>query len=146
VFDELNKNKNRSVSASFWSLCSWYHCWIDTLHNQSTHCSLYFGIDGLFVCLLITSHIYNLFNCSTRTRSMLSLKLKQHITPPSLSLSLSLSLSHTLSLVKRVAQIVDVIRKDLKMKVTRIQVDGGVARNDFILQHTADITNCEVVR
>jgi hypothetical protein len=32
------------------------------------------------------------------------------------------------------------------MKISRLQVDGGVTRNNFILQHTADIGDCEVVR
>jgi putative glycerol kinase 5 len=66
-------------------------------------------------------------------------------------LSLSTTKAHIVraileSMGHSIAQIIDVIRKDLNMKITRLQVDGGVARNNFVLQHTADMTNCEIVR
>lgn len=45
-----------------------------------------------------------------------------------------------------VCDLVTAMEKDSGMKLTRLAVDGGACKNDFLMQFQSDILNCEVVR
>jgi glycerol kinase len=50
------------------------------------------------------------------------------------------------SIVYQCKDILDVMEAETKVKIQRIKVNGGVAKNDFIQQFLADITRCQVER
>lgn len=45
-----------------------------------------------------------------------------------------------------VYDLVQAMEKDAEIKITRLSVDGGASKNDFLMQFQADIMNCEAVR
>ena len=50
------------------------------------------------------------------------------------------------SIAYQVADLVRAMEKDAGVAVTRLAVDGGASRNNFLLQFQSDILNCETVR
>ena len=50
------------------------------------------------------------------------------------------------SIAYQVADLVRAMKRDAGVEVTRLAVDGGASRNDFLLQFQSDILNCETVR
>ncbi len=50
------------------------------------------------------------------------------------------------SIVYRVKDIVEVMEKDLKLKIEKLRLDGGVSKNNFVAQFMADCLNLEVER
>ena len=50
------------------------------------------------------------------------------------------------SIAYQVFDVLHAMERDSGKKVERIAVDGGASANNFLMQFTADITNCEVVR
>ena len=50
------------------------------------------------------------------------------------------------SIAYQVADLVHAMEKDAGVKLTRLAVDGGASRNNFLLQFQSDILNCETVR
>ena len=46
----------------------------------------------------------------------------------------------------QVADLVHAMEKDAGIRVTRLAVDGGASRNNFLLQFQSDILDCETVR
>lgn len=50
------------------------------------------------------------------------------------------------SIAYQVADLVRAMERDAGIKVTRLAVDGGASRNNFLLQFQSDILNCETVR
>ena len=50
------------------------------------------------------------------------------------------------SISYQVADLVRAMEKDAGIKVTRLAVDGGASRNNFLLQFQSDILNCETYR
>ncbi len=50
------------------------------------------------------------------------------------------------SLAYQTKDVIDVMQKESKIKLKELKVDGGAARNDFLLQFQADILNKEVKR
>ncbi|MBD5631655.1 MAG: glycerol kinase GlpK [Clostridia bacterium] len=45
-----------------------------------------------------------------------------------------------------VCDLVQAMEKDAEMNITRLAVDGGASKNEFLMQFQADILNCEAVR
>lgn len=45
-----------------------------------------------------------------------------------------------------VYDLVQAMEKDADIKITRLAVDGGASKNDFLMQFQADIMHCETVR
>lgn len=50
------------------------------------------------------------------------------------------------SIAYEVYDLVDAMQKDADIKITRLAVDGGASRNNFLMQFQSDILNCAVVR
>ena len=50
------------------------------------------------------------------------------------------------SIAYEVCDIVDAMRKDSGIKISRLAVDGGASRNDFLMQFQADVLGCRTVR
>lgn len=50
------------------------------------------------------------------------------------------------SIAYQVADLVEAMEKDAGIDITRLAVDGGASRNNFLLQFQSDILNCETVR
>ena len=46
----------------------------------------------------------------------------------------------------QVEDIVRAMQRDSGIKITRLNVDGGASKNNFLLQFQSDISDCEVVR
>jgi glycerol kinase len=50
------------------------------------------------------------------------------------------------SLAYQTRDVVDAMQRDSKLRLERLQVDGGAARNDWLMQFQADILGLEIVR
>ncbi|MBN1251442.1 MAG: glycerol kinase GlpK [Bacteroidales bacterium] len=50
------------------------------------------------------------------------------------------------SIAYRTRDVLDAMSKDSKIKLTELNVDGGAAVNDYLMQFQSDILKCEVVR
>ncbi len=50
------------------------------------------------------------------------------------------------SIAYQVADVVQAMEKDAGIKITRLAVDGGASKNEFLLQFQSDILNCPLVR
>ena len=50
------------------------------------------------------------------------------------------------SIAYQVADLVQAMEKDAGIKITRLAVDGGASKNEFLLQFQSDILNCPLVR
>lgn len=50
------------------------------------------------------------------------------------------------SIAFQVADLVQAMERDAGIDITRLAVDGGASRNNFLLQFQSDILNCETVR
>ena len=50
------------------------------------------------------------------------------------------------SLAYQTLDVIEAMEKDAGMKLTKLQVDGGAAANDFLMQFQADILDCQVLR
>lgn len=50
------------------------------------------------------------------------------------------------SLAYQTADVIEAMREDSGLPLTRLQVDGGASRNNFLLQFQSDILNTQVVR
>ena len=50
------------------------------------------------------------------------------------------------SIAYQVADLVHAMERDAAIEVTRLAVDGGASKNNFLLQFQSDILNCETVR
>lgn len=46
----------------------------------------------------------------------------------------------------QVADLVEAMKRDARIDVSRLAVDGGASKNNFLLQFQSDILNCETVR
>ena len=50
------------------------------------------------------------------------------------------------SIAYQVADLVHAMERDAGVEITRLAVDGGASKNNFLLQFQSDILNCETVR
>ncbi len=50
------------------------------------------------------------------------------------------------SIAYQVADLVDAMKRDAGVEISRLAVDGGASKNNFLLQFQSDILNCETVR
>ncbi len=50
------------------------------------------------------------------------------------------------SIAYQTKDVVDAMRKETKLAIKRLKVDGGACHNDFLMQFQADILNCQVAR
>ncbi len=50
------------------------------------------------------------------------------------------------SIAYQTKDVVEAMRKETKLSIKRLKVDGGACHNDFLMQFQADILNCQVAR